>query len=180
VIRRKPGRHTQKSQCKICGGASICHNKRRKSKFKECDGSRYASITVQGISARYAGAPASATTSVKRASARSATGQRYASITAYGAIARYAGAPASATTTVSRASARSVAGWRCVSITAEEARARYAGARASATTTVSSTAARSASQAMIEIESIRDFDTPVVWPFYVFKELCMQLKEKSS
>jgi hypothetical protein len=53
---------------------------------------RYASITACGASlcvcARYAGAPASATTNVKRARARSVADRRYASITAEEASAR--------------------------------------------------------------------------------------------
>ena len=53
---------------------------------------RYAIITAQGACARYAGAPASATTRVSKAGARSVADRRYASITARGANARYAGA----------------------------------------------------------------------------------------
>jgi hypothetical protein len=68
---------------------------------------RYASITAAGASVRYAGEPASVTTTVSRARARIVAGRRYASITAAGASERYAGVQVSATTSVSSTAARS-------------------------------------------------------------------------
>ena len=80
-------------ECRVCAGAGICHHNRRKNKCKECAGRRYASIIVKGTRARYARVPASVTTSVQRAIARSVAGRRHARITAKGTSARYAGAP---------------------------------------------------------------------------------------
>ena len=74
----------KRSECTICWGASICHHKRIKSRYKECDRSpicQHNCRRSKPVTAWYAGAPASAPTTVSRASAKSVAGRRYASIT---------------------------------------------------------------------------------------------------
>jgi hypothetical protein len=75
-------------------------------------------VQLVQVRARYAGAPESAITTVKRANARSVADRRCASITAAGASARYARALPSAPINVSRARARSVTDRRYASIIA--------------------------------------------------------------
>ena len=62
----------ERSQCKDCGGASICHERKRSTCKLECGGRASASTSAEGTDARSAGGRASASTSAEGANVRRA------------------------------------------------------------------------------------------------------------